>query len=488
MECNNQKATIFMKRRNKMNRKIKKITALLLAGTMLAGCAEQEENMDFIGGIIQRTSEPETPAEPVLKPLAAAVYPEMAAYPDERSYVLDNGDWDSDGFDKAYDAWQSDRNRQREMGEAADYAEKLNSFFRTTAPLLLSAENGENSLYAPANVYMALSLLTEVTDGDSRAQILSLLGASDTAEQRKIAGALWNKSYCADGALTSVIANSLWLRDDADYNMDTLGVLANDYYASSYSGEMGSADYDKALQDWVNSQTGGFLSDSVQGLRLAPETVLALVSTMYYRAKWSDEFNKDSTSADIFHAQSGDVERDFMHMTSSRSYYYTDGFNAITLGLVESGGMWLILPDEGKTVGDVLENDKFYSLLSAPNDFDSTYIQVELSMPKFDVKQNSELSEQLANLGITDVFDSEKADFSPLKDDSDGLFLSQVQHSVRVAADEEGVTAAAFTMMAVCGTAMPPVEKVEFNLNRPFIFVITDRDGVPLFAGTINCP
>lgn len=459
----------------KMNNKMKKISAILLSGTMLAGCAEQ-------------ASEPETPAEPVLKPLAAAVYPEMAAYPDERSYVLENGDWDGDGFDKAYDAWQSDRIRQREKGEAADYAEKLNGFFRTTAPLLLAAENGENSLYAPANVYMALSLLSETTDGESREQILSLLGTSDTAEQRKIAGALWNKSYCTDGAVTSIIANSLWLRGDTDYNMDTLSVLANDYYASSYSGEMGSADYDKALQDWVNSQTGGLLSDSVQNLHLDPETVLALVSTMYYRAKWSEEFNKNSTSTDIFHAESGDVERDFMHMTASRNYYYTDGFNAVNLGLVESGGMWLILPDDGKTVGDVLENDKLYSLLSAPNDFDSAYIQVELSMPKFDVKWNGELSHQLRALGITDVFDSEKANFSPIKDDSDGLFLSRVQHSVRVAADEEGVAAAAFTMMAVCGAAMPPVEKVEFNLNRPFIFVITDSDGAPLFAGTINCP
>lgn len=471
-----------------MNRNVKNLTALLLAGTMLAGCAQQEEKMEFIGETHDFSTEPETPAEPVIEPLAVAVYPEMAAYPDERSYVLDNGDWDMDGFDKAYNAWSSDRERQREKGNEADYSEKLNSFFKTTAPLLLASENGENSLYAPANIYMALSLLTEVTDGESRAQILSLLGASDTAEQRKNAGALWNKNYCSDGALTSIIANSLWLRDDTDYNMDTLGVLANDYYASSYSGEMGSDYYDKALQDWTNYQTGGFLSDSVQGMHLDPETVLALVSTMYYRAKWSDEFSKSGTSKDTFHAESGDVECDFMHMTSPRNYYYTDGFNAIQLGLIESGGMWLILPDEGKTVGDVLENDKFYSLLSAPNDFTSTHIQVELSMPKFDVKQNGEISKQLAALGITDVFDSEKADFSPLKEDSDGLFLSQVQHSVRVAADEEGVTAAAFTMMAACGTAMPPEEKVEFNLNRPFIFVITDSDGAPLFAGTVNCP
>ena len=173
-----------------MNRNVKNLTALLLAGTMLAGCAGQEEKMDLIKDDREFTTEPETTRVPLVKPLAVAVYPEMAAYPDESSYILDNGDWDSDGFDKAYESWDSDRERQREKGSAADYSEKLNSFFKATAPLLLSSENGENSLYAPANVYMALSLLSEVTDGESRAQILSLLGASDTAEQRKNAGAL----------------------------------------------------------------------------------------------------------------------------------------------------------------------------------------------------------------------------------------------------------------------------------------------------------
>lgn len=457
-----------------MNTKSKQITAVFLAGTMLAGCSGQ--NIDA----------PETKS--VLAPLAAPVYPEMSQYPNEQAYILDNGDWDDEGFDLEYEAWSNDRKAQLEKGYSYDYSNALSGFFKSTAPLLLGGGEDENRLYSPVNVYMALSMLTETTDGKTRAQLLSLLGSANLVEQENISNALWNANYCDDGALTSTIANSIWLRDGASYNDDTLKTLADDYYAYSFSGEMGSDIYNATLQNWINSQTGELLADSVQNMTLSTETVIALASTIYYRAKWTDEFFEDNTYSDTFHAKSGDLECDFMHKKDARNFYYTDGFNAVKLELNESGGMWFILPDEGKTTDDVINSAAFYELLDNPNDFPQKYIQVELSVPKFDVTWNSELSEQLKALGVTDAFDADKADFSPLTDENDGLFLSKVNHSVRVAVDEKGVTAAAVTLMAVCGMAMPPEETAVMNLNRPFIFAITGSDGSVLFAGTVNCP
>ena len=52
--------------------------------------------------------------------------------------------------------------------------------------------------------------------------------------------------------------------------------------------------------------------------------------------------------------------------------------------------------------------------------------------------------------------------------------------------DEEGVTAAAYTVMLMCGAGMPPMEEMDFILDRPFLFVITSRDNLPLFAGVVN--
>ena len=87
------------------------------------------------------------------------------------------------------------------------------------------------------------------------------------------------------------------------------------------------------------------------------------------------------------------------------------------------------------------------------------------------------------------VFEQDKADFSPLFQYSEvPAFLSDVQQGSRVAIDEQGVTATAFTAMRMYGAAKPPEEKIDFVLNRPFVFVICGISGDPLFIGVVNQP
>ena len=121
-------------------------------------------------------------------------------------------------------------------------------------------------------------------------------------------------------------------------------------------------------------------------------------------------------------------------------------------------------------------------LLSGGESAESKYLIVNLALPKFDIASDLDLADSLKSLGITDVFDPAVSDFSPMTDDT-AAYLSQAKHAARVTVDEEGVTAAAYTVMMVCGEAAPPEEEVDFVLNRPFVFAITGTDGLPLFAG-----
>ena len=57
-----------------------------------------------------------------------------------------------------------------------------------------------------------------------------------------------------------------------------------------------------------------------------------------------------------------------------------------------------------------------------------------------------------------------------------------------MAVDEEGVTAAAYTVILAPGASMPPEEEVDFVLDRPFLFAITGVDNLPLFVGLVNRP
>ena len=100
---------------------------------------------------------------------------------------------------------------------------------------------------------------------------------------------------------------------------------------------------------------------------------------------------------------------------------------------------------------------------------------------------NKNIVAGLQALGVTDVFDEERADFSPLSDD--GGCLTRIQHAARVMVDEEGCTAAAFTVELKDGSMMPKdPPRVDFHLDRPFLFYITGDTGNVLFSGVVEQP
>lgn len=444
------------------NRLFKRLTALVLVGTItigtLLGCGKE--------------TKPTLPEGVEL--LGNAIYPEMAKYPVEYS----------ENFEAEWNAWR--QSRERFMQEPG-YADSLQPFFAKSMSRFLVADDIENHLFSPVNVYMALAMLAEITDGDSRQQILDALGNKDIEEVRKQANAVWNAQYRDDGVTSCILGNSLWLRDDMDYNKETLERLATNYFASSYRGEMGSDKFNQALHDWMNKQTNSLLKDQIDQINMSPETLLALVSTIYFRAKWNDEFYKEATSPDVFHGANGDITCDFMHEQSSGAYYKGERFVAVNKSFSNTdGGMLFLLPNEGEKINDLLQDEKTLAFLVNGNDYERyTYPHIRMSIPKFDVNSQTDMKDGLQALGITDVFDSSKADFAPIF--TNHAVVSSIKHGVRVKIDEEGVEAAAYTVMMMDGTAMPE-EIVDFTLDRPFIFVVYSGDGLPLFTGVVNQP
>ncbi|MDE6732883.1 MAG: hypothetical protein K2J77_08415 [Oscillospiraceae bacterium] len=408
--------------------------------------------------------------------LAEAAYPKAEEYPNNEM-----------GYNS--DKWYAERRARWEIGDLID--SDVSEFYKKTAAEFLSGE--ENRAYSPVNIYMALAMLGETTDGESRQQILDLLGSENIEELREDAKNMWRANYCDDGAVTSILANSIWLDENVSFKQRTVDTLAENYYASSYRGGLGSDEINKAIQKWLNEQTGGLLSDYVKDVELDPATVMALYSTVYFRAKWSNEFDKSENDTKTFHAPSGDVETEFMNKKRNFGTYYAgEDFGAVNLGFSEGGVMWFILPDEDKTIDDVLSSGEYLDLISRRTDWENPWensksIKINLSVPRFDVSSKIGLSEGLERLGVTDVFDAGKSDFSPLSDDT--VFISEANHAARVVIDEEGCTAAAFTEILYSGgVALPPEDEMDFILDRPFVFVITSDTDQPLFIGTVVNP
>lgn len=362
-------------------------------------------------------------------------------------------------------------------------------FLAASTAQFLAGAGADNRIYSPLNVYLALSMLAYLTDGDSRGQILEALGSGSMDELRKQANDVWNVSYRDDGVITSILASSLWLNQDVSFNRDTLDALARDFYASSYRGRMGSKELDKALQNWLNEQTGGLLEEQAGKVELDPTTILALATTLYFKAPWAAEFSKDKTAPQTFHTPTGDVETDFLHQWSSGSYYSGDKFSAVSQSFKEDGAMWFLLPDEGVTPEELLADEEALEFLFTEKKYDwGRPALVNKAIPKFDVSAQFDLKDGLKAMGITDVFDPERADFTPMTTGVNGpITLNQTSHAARVVIDEEGCIAAAFTVLAPGGDA-PPEEEVDFVLDRPFLFCVTGNGGLPLFVGVVNNP
>lgn len=70
------------------------------------------------------------------------------------------------------------------------------------------------------------------------------------------------------------------------------------------------------------------------------------------------------------------------------------------------------------------------------------------------------------------------------------IYVEQVIHKTYIDVNERGTEAAASTVVGLRAGSAPPVDApFEMNVNRPFLFMIRDRQtGVVLFLGAIENP
>lgn len=404
--------------------------------------------------------------------LASPVYPQLPSYPSE------------DGYEE-YKQWSD---AVHELHDQPDgYRDGFDDFFLNSSKVFLTGAENENVIYSPLSLYMALAMSAEITGGNSQSQILDVLSQESIEELRQNAKSMWLANYMDDGMAKCILANSLWTNEFSSYNHETLDAVAENYYSSVFSGDPATDEYNKLFQDWLNNQTDGLLSDYVSGIEMDPEMILAIASTVNYSGKWEHKFSENNTTEKIFHSVDGDVTCEFMRSGSLGSYYWGDKFGSISLPLENNGEMRIILPDEGISPQELIYDEQALSFMLDRRSYEnSKYVQINLALPKFDVSSDIDLRDGLRELGITDIFDSSKADFSRLTDIGN-VALTEAKQDARVMIDEEGCKAVAMTVLILDRSAMPE-DKVDFTVDRPFIFEIVSETGSPLFIGIVNNP
>lgn len=411
----------------------------------------------------------------------------------ERPRDRNDSDWKA-----RWEAWRAQEDSRGVVVKVA--RPSIADFAGEVSAEVLAGVDGTNRVWSPINAYIALAMTAELTGGETQAQVLDVLGVGGdgTEELRRRISAVWEEIYEDNGKEISVLANSLWLDEDVEYVQETMDTLARDYYASVYMGDLGSAQTNRDITNWMRNQTGGMLKDRTGNVQLEPgDQVMTVASTIYFQSKWADEFNKSNNTQGLFHGAAGDVECTFMNKKAYHmNYYWGEDFGAVQMFLENGSYMWFILPDEGKTVDDVLTSDEYMQMITqqylyTDEDENRKWMKVNLSVPQIDVSAGIDVKQGLQKIGLTHVFDPTSGDFSPSILPSEDFavhpYVASIHQDTRVRIDEKGVAAASYIEIVGAGAAEPPEEIIDFILDRPFLFAVT-KSQIPLFVGTVNMP
>lgn len=120
--------------------------------------------------------------------------------------------------------------------------------------------------------------------------------------------------------------------------------------------------------------------------------------------------------------------------------------------------------------------------------------QISGYIPKFEFDYELNLIEDLKDMGVTEVFDESKANLKGITDDE--AYIGKIVHKANIEFTQDGIKASAATLAGGMGAGSMfdyiydvPVEKIELNFNKPYMFIIRDKEtGEVWFAGTVYEP
>merc|ERR1712112_412221 len=141
---------------------------------------------------------------------------------------------------------------------------------------------------------------------------------------------------------------------------------------------------------------------------------------------------------------------DMMKIKEDFDFAELDSFQSKMVELPYKGDrivMQIVLPNE-KTGLAVLESKMSEGDISKMFEEKKRNTKLLVKMPKFKISQEAELSENLKNMGMSDMFEAGTADFSSI-DGTRNLYVAFVKQKVFIEVNEEGSEAAAASGMGM---------------------------------------
>ena len=343
----------------------------------------------------------------------------------------------------------------------------------------------ENVLISPTSVLTALTMTANGAKNDTLTQMEHVFGI--TSESLNDYMRTYLDTLPKEEKYKLHMANSIWIKEDENFSVNEAFIDTNQ---KCFNADVFEKAFDKKtlreINDWVDDHTDGMIENILD--EIPEEVVMYLINALAFDAEWEEIYENTQIRKGKFQIRN-EITQDVDFMYSEENLYLEDekatGF--IKYYADKKYAFAAILPNEDVSIAEYVESmsgSGLKELLENPQE-----VQVNVSIPKFEVEYDVLLNDILKAMGMVDVFDATKADLSGIGTHTNGnLFVSRVIHKTHMQVDERGTKAGAATVVEVdCESAMESPEAKTVHLNRPFIYMIIDCEtNQPIFMGTMH--
>lgn len=358
----------------------------------------------------------------------------------------------------------------------------------------ITSKDKKNIVFSPFSISSALSMTYCGAKVKTKKDMRKVLYLPKDIELMTSVYAEYNRSMQSEfitDNITLKIANSLWGEKSYPFNKEYIKLIDTKFNApfNKVSFINNSEKSRKEINKWVEKKTENKIKELIPPKILSANTRLVLTNAIYFYGGWAKAFKKAATKKADFHvSETEKVAVDFLNTAKKLFYYENDLFKAVEI------------PYKGKAASLMIfmpKNIEGFNNLSKTLDF-KTYSEwnsemkeamVQLSVPKFTIESDFELSEVLSKMGMKVAF-TNTANFTGMSN-KDDLKIDKVIHKAKIGIDEEGTEAAAATaVVMVRKTSISgKLKLVEFKADRPFIFILKEnKNNTILFMGKVVKP
>ena len=342
--------------------------------------------------------------------------------------------------------------------------------------------NGDNSLFmSPISVSYVLGMLNAGADGETRDQIMDVLGlGNDAAAINAYFKKMIDEAPYVDPSVTLKIANAIDVNSALDVNL-------NPQYASDmkgfYDAQIGALDFSKSttldiINNWCDTHTDGMIPNILD--EVDARAVMYLMNAIYFKAIWTEKFDPKETCEKNFTTTGGQtVKCQMMHRLAPAKYGHNELYSALCLPYGSGGySMYVLLPNEGKTVDDVIQSltgegiDQLDSEMSSQN--------VDVLLPRFTTSSDIRLEGILSSMGMPLAFTGD-AEFPNMVVEKYDLYVSMMKQKAKIEVNEDGTKAAAVTIAAMKTFSASGNDYTCFHATRPFVYFIMEASTRSIF-------